>query len=360
MKKNTKNLCLAILGFLLLQPVLAQDVTITGSKTYKFSINSENSTLTAKDTKISKEIQLLQVQLSDVEKDRLSQLAQSALTHQNQFMPEASSLLASPFPSTVQLGMNKVPVLDQGAHGTCVTFALTGALDAILEKGDYISQLCNLELGSYFENTNKGMSGWEGAFATEVIQQITTYGVVNKQSEHSSGCGGMKKYPVNKTVDRSAYIDPEHFTMMSEPVFDKVASWSDVYDAYHADATLNNVKQAINSGSRVVFAYFIPRYDLGVVGAVGIHKNKMNPDTWVLTPKIIKGVETVDVAHEVIITGYDDGATATDSKGKKHRGLLKIRNSWGKSAGHNGDFFMSYDYFKLLAYEAQQFNAMGH
>lgn len=360
MKKQTKNLCLAVLGLLAMQPILAQDIKITGSKSYEFSVNPENTAASAKEVKINKEIQLLQVHLSDAEKDRLAQLAQNALSQQNQFMPQSSSLMASPYPSTVQLGMNKVPVLDQGIHGTCVTFALTGVLDAVLGKGDYISQLCNLELGSYFENMKNGTSGWEGAHATSVIKQMTKYGVVNKKSEHTIGCGGMKSYPVNKKVNRKAYIDPEHFTMMSEPVIDNVANWSDVYVNYDPEATLNNVKQAINSGSRVVFAFLLPRYDLGVVGAVGTYKNSSHPDTWVLTKKIIKGVDSVEAAHEVIITGYDDGAKAKDSNGKKHHGLLKIRNSWGKSVGHKGEFFMSYDYFKLLAYDAQQFKSVGY
>ena len=30
----------------------------------------------------------------------------------------------------VQLGMDQVPVLDQGPHGTCATFAATAAVDA--------------------------------------------------------------------------------------------------------------------------------------------------------------------------------------------------------------------------------------
>ena len=51
------------------------------------------------------------------------------------------------------IGMNNVPVLDQGRHGSCATFAATGALDAALTKPSgelgYISQLCNLDLGNY-------------------------------------------------------------------------------------------------------------------------------------------------------------------------------------------------------------------
>ena len=252
--------------------------------------------------------------------------------------------------------MNKVPVLDQGIHGACVTFAIDAALDAIIGKGDYISELCSLELGSYFENTSAGISGWDGAYAMAVIFQIAEYGIVNQKSQHAYGCGGMKDCPVSKSVDRKAYIEPSQFSAMSEPVFNKVATWTDLYQPNDPDATLANVKQALNEKNRVVFAVLLPRYDLGMVGAVGKYKTKFSEDTWVLTPAIIDGVATAEAAHEIIITGYDDNAKAKDNKGKKHVGLLKLRNSWGKSIGDKGNFYMSYDYFKLLAYDVKQFS----
>ena len=66
-------------------------------------------------------------------------------------------------PKRILLGMNNVPVLDQGSHGTCVTFAITAAIDAALSKGDYISQLCQLELGTYLEPMGYSVSGWDGS-----------------------------------------------------------------------------------------------------------------------------------------------------------------------------------------------------
>ena len=56
----------------------------------------------------------------------------------------------------------------------------------------------------------------------------------------------------------------------------------------------------------------------------------------------------------MVITGYDDDAIAKDSAGQEHQGLLTLRNSWGANAGNHGDFYMSYDYFKLLVVEAQR------
>lgn len=69
------------------------------------------------------------------------------------FKPKASNL-----PTHVELGMNKVPVLDQGPYGTCATSAVTAALDALSQKGDYISQLCTLSLSQYLSQ-HSHMSG---------------------------------------------------------------------------------------------------------------------------------------------------------------------------------------------------------
>ena len=59
----------------------------------------------------------------------------------------------------VDLGMANVPVLDQGAYGTCVTFSSTAALDAILAQGDFVSQQCSLELDYGLNNDY-----WDGAY----------------------------------------------------------------------------------------------------------------------------------------------------------------------------------------------------
>ena len=55
----------------------------------------------------------------------------------------------------------------------------------------------------------------------------------------------------------------------------------------------------------------------------------------------------------MIITGYDDKAVAYDLNGKQHVGLLTLRNSWSENAGDNGNYYMTYDYFKKYASEAQ-------
>ena len=99
-------------------------------------------------------------------------------------------------------------------------------------------------------------------------------------------------------------------------------------------------------------------FDLGMMGAVGTRNSDF--DTWVLTPEIARDIYLRPKfgGHEMIITGYDDEAVATDDQGRKHKGLFTLRNSWGDKIGDKGNFYMSYDYFKVLVIEAQRIRTM--
>ncbi len=85
-----------------------------------------------------------------------------------------------------------------------------------------------------------------------------------------------------------------------------------------------------------------------------------------MTPRLRRGIQLCsDVSavneasdclggHEVLIAGYDDGITIADPdrRGKSNHGAFIIRNSWGPYAGDHGDYYMSYDFFKVLAMDA--------
>ncbi len=258
----------------------------------------------------------------------------------------------------VQLGMGNVPVLDQGPHGTCVTFAATGAIDALLEEGDYISQFCQLQLGSYLEKNGYTSSGWSGSFGNIVLNQMQSFGIITKDTQTNVGCGGYKEYPSWTSDIPNDSLSLVDYHDLSIPLSERIG-WTNIIDYYSffkqettPEQTLNQVKNTLKSGDRMIFGALLFRVDLGVAGAVGKHK-VMN-DTWVFTPEVKKAIEERDEqvgGHEMIITGYDDNAVAFDSTGQAHKGLLTLRNSWGEKYGNGGTFYMSYDYFKTLAVE---------
>ena len=265
--------------------------------------------------------------------------------------------------SQVDLGMNNVPVLDQGMHGTCATFANTAAIDAAMGRGKYISQVCQLQLGTYLERMSYMPSGWDGSLGPIVLNQMTTFGIVSEQTEKQVGCNGAFTYPTIEPSPKTG-ITVDAYHRISEELDEEQISWSSLLDIHefssqehNPDAVLSNVKLALENGHRVTFGVLLIHTSKGVAGATG--RAKSFNDTWLLSVSdkqdIVSGEAFDDAGgHEMIIIGFDDTATALDQDGQQHQGLLKLRNSWGEDVGDLGDFYMTYDYFKVLAIEAQK------
>ena len=302
-------------------------------------------------------------QIVFVQSIRLSEEAQQVLRQRLDNLTSEDSipliLEANNIPARVNLGMNATPVLDQGAHGSCVTFAITGAIDAVIGKGDYISQLCSLELGDYLEQ--KGLiqySGWNGSMGLVVLNQLNKYGIMAKSYQQKYGCSGVTQYPLANEKNTGKAMSISEYTANSKSL-SRIATWEVLLDIENAfsnnhnpDLVLRAVKQNIREGKRVTFGMLLDD-SKGDVGAFGSFKK--NLDTWVLTPEIIKKAknEGLHAGHEMIIIGYDDKALAKTKNGKISKGLFIVRNSWGNKAGDGGNFYISYDYFKAFSDEAQ-------
>jgi hypothetical protein len=261
---------------------------------------------------------------------------------------------------SVDLGMSDVPVFDQGVHGSCVTFAATAALDAALKKGDYISQLCSLQLGKYLQANGYTVSGWDGSIGSEVLNQLDYFGFMSKAEQRQQGCGGLHEYPSLEN-DTAGMMTLEDFHPYAQSLIQNRLTWASIFDARHFNESdyqvsnlINQIKEALNQGDRVVFGVVLMDYEKGLVGAVGTHK--VFNDTWIITPEIIQDIKVNPqfAGHEMVLIGYDDQAIARDDHERLHQGLFKLRNSWGDKIGDQGDFYMSYDYFKAMMIEAQR------
>jgi len=335
-------------------PIYAQDIKVVGTLNHSFKTVAHTHLLK---TSSSRSIKLLKVELSKPAETAISKRATLVTSKKMHLSP------SSQFPSKVDLGMNNLPVLDQGSFGTCVTFASTAAINAALGQGDYVSQLCQLQLGNYLEANGYTASGWDGSLGRYVLSQMESYGVISKKQQATTGCGGLTQYPSMGQSIPASYISPDDYHQLSESINDKV-SWSPILDIFTAldrvdtNKTLTDIKQALNEKDRVTFGVLLLDFDLGMMGAVGSHNG--NFDTWVLTPEIARDIYLRPMfgGHEMVITGYDDEAVATDDQGRQHKGLFTLRNSWGDKLGDKGDFYMSYDYFKVLVIEAQRIRTM--
>ncbi len=263
-------------------------------------------------------------------------------------------------PKKIQLNMNGIPVLNQGSHGTCVSFAISAAIDAVMDKGDYISQLCQLELGTHLEKNSYTSSGWAGSWGRIILSQMDVFGIVSKGYQRSVGCSGLNEYPLSGE-DPSVELSLSDYHQISEALPQNLVAWSSILEVYQVSSDevdeeqiLAEIKKALVAGDRLTFGILLLDFDQGLVGAVGSHHEKY--DTWVLTPEIAQDIndQAQFAGHAMIITGYDDDAIAQDNKGRTYRGLLTLRNSWGANIGDQGNFYMTYDYFKALMLEVQR------
>lgn len=338
-------ICLWVSALCLYHTAWADDLDLLGTHEQTIPLQQTNPDHGA-DTK---DITVLDYAISDQLQTELYQQVQRRLEQPSE---QRRSLLGVDIPQKIQLGMDHVPVLDQGKHGSCVVFATTAAIDAALHKGNYISQLCLLQLGYYLELNGEGKSGWYGVSSSVLLDRIETYGIMSLANQKQHGCGGLTSYPYYTTPHTG--MSPEVYGQYHEKIFSQQVARALLFRkskqafSIKDTAIVSKTKQALNTGARVVVGAILPRSDLGTMGAVGTHR--MLDDTWVLTHEIAQEVQSSNVisGHEMIITGYDDEASARDHTGHLHQGLFTLRNSWGWYAGDWGDFYMSYDYFNAL------------
>lgn len=233
------------------------------------------------------------------------------------------SLYASkPSANKIDLGMNKVPVFDQGIYGTCTVFVATAALDALMNAGDFISQQCLLELGVALQNQFV-TSGWNGAWGSVIFNRIENYGVISQ-----------KNCP-HQYADPNAMLSNSEYLNLSNKL------WSTSFKRYKLAAKdLDSLKNALNKGHRVLIS-------------TAFHKDYINGDSingyryglWSLPSDLKKFIREINngswIGHSSLVIGYDDQTE-----------LLKIRNSWGAKAGVKGNYYMTYEYYKFMNMDA--------
>ncbi|MDI1353262.1 MAG: C1 family peptidase [bacterium] len=269
-----------------------------------------------------------------------------------------SSSYANELPRKINLGMELTPVLNQGRHGSCVTFAVTAAIDAVLGAGDYISQLCSLELGGYLAIHDKmGASGWDGTYGAWVIQQINEYGIISQNYQKMHGCAGVYEYPVAEETNQGQLMSENDFLAHSIPIANLI-EWNTLLQDEEAfssktntDQLIPQIKEELAKGNRLAMAMLLD-VDQGHAGALGSY-HAAN-DTWMLTQEIITDAMSgsISAGHELVIIGYDDDAEVKNEAGITNKGLFTLRNSWSKLAGDQGNYYVSYDYLKFLVTEA--------
>jgi hypothetical protein len=229
-------------------------------------------------------------------------------------------------PMQKDLGMAGVPVLDQGAYGTCVTFASTAALDALLQRGDYISQQCTLAL-------LKGLGDdiWNGAYyPSQVIDPLKQHGIVSQ-----AACPQRYGNPsqVLSVTAYKAYVSKE-------------AAVGNVSIRYINSAKVEDAKRAIDAGHRFAIGFLLKGDSSEAVRGFDVlyQGQRYTGGLWACKQGASPNYcTTSNAGHEVVIIGYDEAQK-----------LFKIRNSWNATMGVRGDYFMSYEFFAKMVIDGTE------
>ncbi len=306
-------------------------------------------------------VSLQQIELSQSARRDITDYIKKTLDESSK---ESSSTVGSS--EQLSLGMGGVPVLNQGGWGSCVTFAVTAGLDAYyaLNGSNQISQLCDLALGVSLK-TSGSEGGWDGASAEDILSQIAQYGFLTMSYQASHGCGGLSSYPLyddrhGSAMNRSHFLSAPSDRRFTDSLWRElgvlVRTDRELHERIaHPERGLEQLKASLRRGHRVSIGIVLDS-DVGDVGAVGSYHGYK--DVWMLTDAVSSAIDSDYLlgAHEVLITGFNDGCIKPTVSGKAQElcGYLTARNSWGSIAGNRGNYYIGYEYFNALANEAYE------
>lgn len=220
-----------------------------------------------------------------------------------------------------EISMKEIPVSDQGQEGTCITFSTVDAINYYL-KSD-ISKQCLLS-----RILDLGSDLWDGAFfASQVYSPLTAFGaILEKDCKY--------KYP-----DRLVKISENEYKNKIDYLTSK--RLFDIGYTYYKQNDLNALKSSILGRKLVLVSFLLNPQNLEGVRGYSFLKKDGKYSTgglyacWQYTRPYSYNCGGFRAGHAVIVIGFDD-----------RQKLLKIRNSWGTQFGEDGDFYMTYEFFK--------------
>ena len=264
---------------------------------------------------------------------------------------------------------DKNPILDQGNFGTCVTFATTGLIGYTQDNNtDTFSQLYTL-LKGYNDTGNVSDAGWNGLEGSmPLIDRINNNdkGYIFIRDKKQSDKMNYNKLS-SSAADQGIPVlsNDEICNAINNLIYGDNKSMIDAFNANIPKAVKLNlqikplevsqgnsqnsevIKNELDAGRKVVIGatmygdkdqqMVFDGYKLASDGK-SIKPDDAIKNTWdIVTDNPVGG-------HELIVASY-----FVDSDGKI---MFLIRNSWGESAGDDGNYYMSEDYLNAATMDA--------
>jgi len=229
-------------------------------------------------------------------------------SHHDNFLMVANPFVVSTFPKEKFL-TGLPPVYDQGSLGSCTANAL-GSIFEFEQTEQGLPDFMPSRLFIYYnERKIEGTIEVDaGAMLSDGIRALTDFGVCSETT-----------WP----------YDIRKFSQVPSTDAFKEASDHQILASRRVPMSINGFKTMINMGYPVAFGFTVFSH---------MESNEM-ATTGIL--KLPGPREQALGGHAVACIGYSD---IMESPDKSTVGYLLIRNSWGKSWGKDGNFWMPYDY----------------
>ncbi len=210
---------------------------------------------------------------------------------------------------------------NQGSQGSCAAWAMT--------YYDY----------GYIEARDNEWTDASTGNTAHLLSPAWTYNKVNYGLDHGTfmdnvaevikdwGAASLKTMPY-VTSDLTSWGSQDAFR---EAVLHRAASVSYIsYSSSNPNAAFTNVKNLISANSPVTFAIDASRYSSGLT-----NDNIIVADEY----------SSTSINHAQTIVGYDDAKTDGIHSDV---GAFKVVNSWGKTWGNGGYYWISYDAMRKI------------
>lgn len=255
-------------------------------------------------------------------------------------------------------------VLDQGAFGSCVSFATDTALGYLsLGNTNAISPLDTLFQGYLDYPHDMTLTGWDGLdnsgqVLTRVIDAREGYYHSYTQTKQLYKSLSDNYAALHLTSDltfanlnavtgfNNALQSYSNLTLQQKAKQISNITYNDLHVSQGSANNARKIKQALDNGHKVVLGFTIydytqkPGCSNGEVqgdsyysysnGNLTMKENSKQTDAWTKAYGCVLG------GHEVFVTSYFQ-----NSAGQL---IFLIRNSWSDSVGNQGNFYMTADY----------------